>query len=261
VSDCCGMFVERKIKHMIDKSKAHCEITFDLETIPESDSFEFEYNESCPKMDDVPKHGSLKDETKIKEYKSKKLASMIDEFESKKNNALLKAKEEHHKTGLVSYKGRILCLCYAINDEEVRSLVSDGSKESEKKLLEDFYDAIKDYKSHTFIGHNIKEFDSIFIVHRALSLGVKKLIDIMRVDRGYDKNKYMDTMDMSFYGLTWKPKISLHNLCLLLGIETPKDEMDGSEVFEYYLEGEIDSIVRYCSKDVNKTRECYKKLK
>ena len=40
-------------------------------------------------------------------------------------------------------------------------------------------------------------------------------------------------------------------VCYELGVESPKDAMDGSDVHKYYWSGRIEEIKTYCEKDVN----------
>ena len=48
----------------------------------------------------------------------------------------------------------------------------------------------------------------------------------------------------------YKTYTSLKLMTNVLGIPSPKDDIDGSEVYRvYYEENEIDRIIRYCEKD------------
>ena len=62
--------------------------------------------------------------------------------------------------------------------------------------------------------------------------------------------KLLDTMDLWKFG-DYKNYTSLDLLTSVLGIPTPKDDIDGSMVAGlYYGEKDIERIVRYCEKDV-----------
>jgi predicted RecB family nuclease len=54
--------------------------------------------------------------------------------------------------------------------------------------------------------------------------------------------------------------LSLEHLALAMGIPTPKDEIDGSQVYEFYKKGRIQEILDYCKKDIETTRAVYKKM-
>jgi predicted PolB exonuclease-like 3'-5' exonuclease len=55
--------------------------------------------------------------------------------------------------------------------------------------------------------------------------------------------------------------VSLHKLSLCLGCVSPKEKgIDGSKVYDYFLAGKGDEIAEYCKRDVDATREVYKKM-
>jgi predicted PolB exonuclease-like 3'-5' exonuclease len=54
--------------------------------------------------------------------------------------------------------------------------------------------------------------------------------------------------------------ISLDNLCYGLGIESPKDGIDGSQVWQYVKDGRENEVYDYCKRDVAAVREVYKRL-
>ena len=69
-----------------------------------------------------------------------------------------------------------------------------------------------------------------------------------------------DTMQMRKFG-DYKSYTSLALLCGLFGIETPKDDIDGSQVSKVYREDhDLDRIVAYCVKDVIATAQVYERL-
>jgi len=62
--------------------------------------------------------------------------------------------------------------------------------------------------------------------------------------------KLLDTMELWKFG-DYKSYTSLDLLTTVLGIPTPKDDIDGSMVAGIYFgEKDIERIVRYCEKDV-----------
>ena len=62
--------------------------------------------------------------------------------------------------------------------------------------------------------------------------------------------KLLDTMDLWKFG-DYKNYTSLELLTSVLGIPSPKDDIDGSMVAKvYYEENDTGRIVRYCEKDV-----------
>ena len=61
---------------------------------------------------------------------------------------------------------------------------------------------------------------------------------------------HLDTMELWKFG-DFKNFTSLRLLTKILGITSPKDDIEGSDVKKvYYEEQDIDRIVTYCEKDV-----------
>lgn len=99
-------------------------------------------------------------------------------------------------------------------------------------------------------AHNGKEFDYPYIARRMVINGLV-IPDIL--DNSGKKPwevKLLDTMDLWKFG-DYKNYTSLELLTSVLGIPTPKDDIDGSMVAGvYYVEKDHERIVRYCEKDV-----------
>ena len=53
--------------------------------------------------------------------------------------------------------------------------------------------------------------------------------------------------------------VSQDNLCKTLGLET-KQGMDGSKVYQAWLDGKYDEIARYCESDVDTVFNLYNRL-
>lgn len=106
-------------------------------------------------------------------------------------------------------------------------------------------------------GHNIKEFDIPFLCRRAMVHGLK-LPNLLRIAgyKPWQVHHLLDTMEMWKYG-DYKHYTSLDLLCHVLGIDTPKGDMDGSLVSAAYWDGEIDTIRSYCCQDVIATAQVY----
>ena len=61
---------------------------------------------------------------------------------------------------------------------------------------------------------------------------------------------HLDTLELWKFG-DYKHFTSLKLLTKVLGIPSPKDDIDGSEVAHvFYVENDIDRIITYCEKDV-----------
>ena len=123
----------------------------------------------------------------------------------------------------------------------------------EKQLLENFYQLLLSFfrknKNAQLCAHNGKEFDFPYIARRMLinSIKLPKVLDV--AGQKPWEVAFLDTLDLWKFG-DYKNYTSLLLLTTIMGISTPKDDMDGSQVADvYYKEKDITRIVRYCEKD------------
>lgn len=162
----------------------------------------------------------------------------------------------YRKTALDGAYGEIICIGWAIDDNECRSVYRDlGSPES--ILLENFFKLLqKDLAASRvkpfWIGHNI-EFDLKFIWHRCVINQIKPSVYIPHNDAPW-KGTYFDTMK------EWHMRnyISLDGLSLVMGLE--EKTMDGSQVWDKVQEGDLKAISDYCIQDVELTRKVHKRM-
>jgi len=190
-------------------------------------------------------------------------AETIAAWEADKKPALVDAAVL--KTSFDGAYGRICCIGWAVDDEAPQSIVG-----SEPVVLEGFVTALTELlkltfhggmteRPITFIGHNLTGFDLRFLWQRSVINKVKLPSPLLAAVKAkpWDKN-VADTM------LMWNPdqskRISLDRLCKVLGVETSKGDMDGSKVYETFNAGELDKIADYCRRDVQATRECYRRM-
>jgi DNA polymerase elongation subunit (family B) len=146
--------------------------------------------------------------------------------------------------------GRILCIGYAVEGEPVQCLFGD-----EKEILKDFWEIAKD--ADLFIGHNIMEFDLRFIYKRSIIHNIKPSRELNFAR--YRNNPIYDTMkEWEKWGAIGT---SLHKLSLCLGVTSPKEAgIDGSKVYDFYLDGKAEEIYKYCKRDVEATRSVYERM-
>ncbi len=170
------------------------------------------------------------------------------------------------KTSFDGAFGRVACIAYAVNDDAIR-VISD--KDGEKKALEDFWFVAA--QCDQFIGHNIMDFDLRFLLQRSIILGVQPTWTRFQElgKKPWEMGKYLsfarynnlpifDTMmEWSNWG---GQKSGLEHVALAMGIPTPKDGIDGSEVWKFYQAGKIDEICEYCKRDVDVTRAVYRRM-
>ena len=147
--------------------------------------------------------------------------------------------------------GRIVCISYAQDDEPAQIL--EGT---EKEMLKSFWDIAKN--ANLFIGFNCMDFDLRFIYQRSIINGVMPTQNL--IFARYRNNPIFDVM---YEWSKWDTKslVSLDTLAKALGLASSKDGgIEGKDVWKYYQAGKIKEICDYCKKDVEVTRQIYKKM-
>lgn len=152
--------------------------------------------------------------------------------------------------------GKIVCACVAIDDDDI----STFPYADEHSLLTDLFRFVvfECSTDTTFIGHNVT-WDLRMLYQRACVLSIPPppaLLNAMRA-KPWD-GAIQDTMRL--WDSDPSKKISLDKLCKVLGIDSPKGNMNGSMVAQYYKEGRISEISEYCKRDTLAVRECYRRL-
>jgi predicted PolB exonuclease-like 3'-5' exonuclease len=147
--------------------------------------------------------------------------------------------------------GRILCVGYASNDNPVEIIFND---KNESETLKQFWQIAKNYD--LFIGHNIMDFDLRFIYQRSIVHRIKPAFDL-----NFARYRSAPIFDTMKEWVKWNNNsVGLEHLALALGLPTPKDGIDGSQVFEFYKKGKTEDILEYCKRDVETTRAIYKRI-
>ncbi|HOF42566.1 MAG TPA: ribonuclease H-like domain-containing protein [Candidatus Moranbacteria bacterium] len=195
-----------------------------------------------------------KDEKKLKMLFEKK----HDGFEREKFEEFLA------RTSFDGAFGRLLCIGYAVDDDPVEYFCNDGD---EKKTLQQFWDLVDalsisprnpqypDYGVQ-FIGHNVMDFDLRFIYQRSIVLGVKPSYEI-----NFARYRNYPIFDTMKEWAKWSnATVGLEYLAIALGIPSPKDGIDGSQVAEFYRKGKVKDICEYCKRDVATTRDVFRKM-
>lgn len=201
---------------------------FDVETIPDQSPDALERA-----MQSVKVPGNYKDPNTIEKYKQEKAQEALD------------------KTALDGFKGHVACISWLHADGWVES-ASVRTLDDEALAIRDFF---KSLKGHKLVGHNIVDFDLVFLTKRALVLGVPLPNDFAwpRNPKPWD-NAIFDTMTQ--FGKEW---VSLDALCGYMGIDG-KDDVDGSMVSGMWDMGLHDAIQRYCEADVMRVKQVHERF-
>jgi 3'-5' exonuclease len=110
-------------------------------------------------------------------------------------------------------------------------------------------------------GHNAKEFDFPYLCRRMLANGINIPSTLNIIGKKPWEVNHIDTMELWKFG-DYKNFTSLELLAAVFDIPTPKDDIDGSMVWEvYWKEKALERIKNYCQKDVVTVAQLIMKLK
>ena len=166
------------------------------------------------------------------------------------------AESLYPRAGIYAEFGKIVCISvgwFALESNKRYFKVKSFYSDSEANLLLKFRELLVNQynkSSHLLCAHNGKEFDFPYLCRRML-INKMKIPDILNI--GGKKPwevQHLDTMDMWRFG-DYKSYTPLKLLTHILNIPSPKDEIDGSDVWHvYWQDKDLKRIVNYCQKDV-----------
>lgn len=177
-------------------------------------------------------------------------AETIAAWEAEKKPGLVE--EAVRKTSFDGGLGHVICFGYAVDDDDPQAII--GVDECD--LLTQVAGLFPPRTSLTCVGHNVG-WDIRFLWQRFVVIGIVPPSWLRSAVRAKPW-EMADTM------LMWNPerdrKVGLDRLCRMLGVPSPKGDMDGSKVWDAYRAGEIQKIAEYCVGDVLAMRECYRRM-
>ncbi len=174
--------------------------------------------------------------------------------------------EFYNHAGIWAEFGKIVCISVGFFDEysaDITFRLKSFYGDDEVKILADFKNLLERFyskKQHVLCAHNGKEFDFPYIARRMI---------IHRIDLPEKLNLFgkkpwevahLDTLEMWKFG-DYKHYTSLNLLTNILGISSPKEDIDGSQVaLVYYEEKDLNRIARYCENDTLAVAQVYLRL-
>ncbi len=180
----------------------------------------------------------------------------------KKSEVLLRNREDettesiYPRAGIYAEFGKIVCISCGFlqgSGESRKMVLKSFSGDNEKVLLHEFSEMLRKWSSGEpkfLCAHNGREFDFPYLCRRLIinGLSIPAVLN-MSGKKPWDVN-HLDTMELWKFG-DFKNYTSLNLLAHSLGVPTPKDDIDGSMVWEvYWKERNLERIVVYCQKDV-----------
>ena len=224
---------------MIEKIQLNNILFLDIETVPETADF-----------------SSLDSEMQSL-YEQKTQYQRKDDFS---------AEEFYDRAGIWAEFGKIVCISvgYFVNKNDIRNFRVTSFFGDEKKILKDFNNLLNNHfngPQHVLCGHNAKEFDFPFIARRMIINGIEIPSKLNLFGKKPWEIAHLDTLDLWKFG-DYKHYTSLKLMCKVLGIPSPKGDIDGSQVGHvFYVDKDIDRIVTYCEKDTIAVAQIFLRLR
>jgi len=210
------------------------EILFlDIETVPEKSSFE----ELSPVKQEL--------------YGQKTKYQRKEEFT---------AQEFYERAGIWAEFGKIVCISVGFFNDDSSFRLKSFFGDNEVKILEDFKNLLNRYynqKHHVLCAHNGKEFDFPYIARRMIINKVALPEKLNLFGKKPWEVPHLDTLEMWKFG-DYKHYTSLNLLTNILGISSPKEDIDGSMVGQvYYKDKDLKRIAKYCENDTLAVAQVY----
>ena len=171
------------------------------------------------------------------------------------------------RAGIFAEFAKVVCISFgSISEQDGRwkMRLKALTNADEQVLLTEFCSVLnrfnERYRDLRFCGHNIREFDIPFLCRRMVINGIA-LPECMQVaGKKPWEVSHIDTLELWKFG-DHKNFTSLSLLAEVLGIPSPKTDMDGSKVAEvFYKDGDLQRIGTYCIQDVLTSARVYLKL-
>ena len=221
--------------------KLHLEniLFLDIETVPEVEDYQ--------ELDDAKKE--------LWEHKS--------QYQRKDD---VTAEEFYGRAGIWAEFGKIICISvgYFNIKGDLREFRVTSFSGEESKLLRDFKTLLNTHfknPKNLLCAHNGKEFDFPYIARRMIIHGINLPYKLDLFGKKPWEVPHLDTMELWKFG-DYKHYTSLKLMANILGIPSPKEDIDGSMVRDvYYVEEDLDRIVTYCELDVVTTAQVFLRLR
>lgn len=212
---------------MLSKINLENILFLDIETVPEV------------------QHFSNLDENKQELWEQKSKYQRKDEFT---------AEEFYDRAGIWAEFGKIICISvgYFNIQGAIRTFRVTSFYGLEVKVLKEFKNLLITHFSqtkHLLCAHNGKEFDFPYIARRMIIKGITLPYKLNLFGKKPWEVPHLDTMEMWKFG-DYKNYTSLKLLTNVLGVPSPKEDINGSQVYDvFYNDKDLDRIINYCEQD------------
>lgn len=163
--------------------------------------------------------------------------------------------EFYERAGIWAEFGKVICVSVGyfaeVNDQKKLRVKSFYDKD-EHTLLKNFKKLLDTHfgqANKLLCAHNGKEFDFPFLARRMMVNQIELPKKLNLFGKKPWEVPHLDTMELWKFG-DYKHYTSLKLLTHVLGVPSPKEDIDGSDVARvYYQEKDLDKIVKYCERD------------
>jgi len=212
---------------MLNKIKLENILFLDIETVPEVETFS-ELSEEKQELYSIKTQYQRKDEVSVEEF--------------------------YERAGIWAEFGKIICISvgYFVSIDNKRNFRVKSFSGDEVQLLEAFKKLLENHYNKTdqlLCAHNGKEFDFPYIARRMIINKISLPEKLNLFGKKPWEVAHLDTLELWKFG-DYKHYTSLKLLANILGIPSPKQDIDGSQVAGvYYKEKNLEKIVKYCERD------------
>jgi hypothetical protein len=175
------------------------------------------------------------------------------------------AKIFQQKAGIYAEFAKIVCIGIGFLRQEANETwklyVKSFTNRDERIILDEFLATLQKLSNKIpdfrFCGHNIREFDIPFICRRLVIHGIPLPACLQIQGKKPWEITHIDTLELWRFG-DYKNYTSLALLAEVLGIPSPKEDIDGSMVGDvFWNENDLERISKYCLRDVDTTTRVY----
>lgn len=174
--------------------------------------------------------------------------------------------EFYERAGIWAEFGKIICISagfFNLKGDQKRFRVTSFHG-NESLILKEFKNLLESHFNrphHLLCAHNGKEFDFPYIARRMIIHGIPLPNKLNLFGKKPWEVPHLDTMELWKFG-DYKTFTSLKLMAHILGVPSPKDDIDGSQVRNvYYDEKDIDRIIKYCEKDTVTVAQIFLRLR
>jgi|SRR5690606_13365571 DNA polymerase elongation subunit (family B) len=165
------------------------------------------------------------------------------------------------KAGIFAEFGKVICIgvgyfLYDSDGQRLQYRTISFAEDQEHDTLVAFR-SLLEKKNWVLCAHNGKEFDFPYLCRRMLINRIPLPATLQVAGKKPWEIRHLDTLELWKFG-DYKHYTRLELLAAIFGIPSSKEDIDGSQVnATYYQDNDLESIRKYCLRDVEVTARLY----